>query len=508
MPYVSQTPADVIKFFYCSKSSEMAKDHLNSYRVSRAMASTPASMLKIVSSGLEDIERLNAVEGQPSLSFYKTVIRQHTRWASQWRRVEFDNIADFGRTATVTLPILGELITRAILVVVLPDIVKPQEDALTAALNQFKPPEEHKLSFLSTRCTRSPHRARLAKRPQKYRIQTMKTPTSVYPAWSWTNSIGHALCTNMNMLIGNQVIDTLDSRLMEVIDEQSAPFDHFDTTNFKIARDPCTFNPLLYNSSAKLRAQVKTVVQSPQTVQIVPPFWWNRGPGPQTLPIQALAKDKVQITCTFRPLQDCVYTDYRVGFNPPLSANEGVGPLPNIAGSVFYTPVIPSVQGAIPLKQYGRDPVSGSALPDISASLVNGVRMPTDYHFIDAYWIVEYVSLEDKEAAAWRQADLQIPIEQHVALPVTPTNGSMRTRIDIEAGGLVRDMSWVAQRVEASSYNAHFLFSRDLAPQDAAPSEIPWWPNARFPSWDLVMDISIPVSVIHGQILYYLLLFF
>jgi len=89
------------------------------------MASTPATMLKIVSSGLEDISRLNPIEGQP-ISF-KTVIRQRTRWASQWRRVEFDNIADFGRTATVTLPILGELITRAVLVVVLPDIVAPQE---------------------------------------------------------------------------------------------------------------------------------------------------------------------------------------------------------------------------------------------------------------------------------------------------------------------------------------------------------------------------------------------
>jgi len=159
-------------------------------------------MLKIISSGIEDISRLNVPQGQPSLSFYSSVLRQRSRWASQWRRVEFDNIADFGRKATVTLPILGELISRAILVVVLPDIVTPQEAA-----------------------------AKAAGRP-------------VYPAWSWTNSIGHALCSSIDMQISNQVIDTLDSRLLEVIDETSTAFDHFDTKNFMIGRDPSIFNPL------------------------------------------------------------------------------------------------------------------------------------------------------------------------------------------------------------------------------------------------------------------------
>jgi hypothetical protein len=413
------------------------------------MASTPQSMLQIISSGLEDISRLNPIKGQPSPTFYKTVINRSTRWASQWRRVEFDNKADFGRAATVTLPILGELISRAVLVVVLPDIVGPQEAALQAAKANFGDSADSVVAGLQS---------------------------SVYPAWSWTNSIGHALCSNISMSLSNSPIDSFDSRLLEVIDEFHAPFDHFDTTNFLIGRDPSSFNPLAYNSRAKILGQTKTVFQSPQTVQVVPPFWWNRGPGPQALPIQALAKDKVQLTCTFRAAQDVIYTDARVPGTPVTGRSN----IPAVASAPFY---YPDSAGPVTLSQYGRDPVTGLALPDVTASLVPAT-MPTELHFTDAYWIVEYISLEDREAAAFRLGDLTYPIETHVALPVAPTNGAARTRIEIEQGGLVRDLTWVAQRVEATDYNAYFLFSRDLAPQGARPSETPWWPNAVFPTWD------------------------
>lgn len=85
------------------------------------MASTPASMFHIVTTGLQDLERLNPPKGKPTVQFYRSVFMKRTRWASQWRRVDFDNLADFGRKATVTLPQLGELISRVILVVDLPD---------------------------------------------------------------------------------------------------------------------------------------------------------------------------------------------------------------------------------------------------------------------------------------------------------------------------------------------------------------------------------------------------
>ena len=358
------------------------------------MASTPATMLRIVSTGLQDLERLNSPRGQPSVKFYQKVLRQRTRWASYWRRVDFDNKPEFGKTAIVTLPVLGELITRATLVVDMPDIYAPQAAATTA------------------------------------------TATEVFPAWSWTNGLGHALCSTMEFLIDSEVIDTLDSRLQEVLDEQTGPVDHFNSKNNLIFRNPSAYTDRSY------LGREPPLPPQPQTVECVPPFWWNRGPGPQAFPIQALYKDKVQIRCSFRPVQDCVFTS-----TPTSATVPGPGPLPTLAGC--------------PL-------VDATGTP-------TGFTMPTKWNFSDAYWIVEYVSLEDREAGAYRFADLQIPIEQHVLLPVVATNGAQNVRIPVEQGGLVREMTWVAQRVEAPGYNAYFLFSRDLGQL---------WPDALIPDWD------------------------
>lgn len=354
-------------------------------------------MLKVVSGGLQDFERLNSPRGQPSVKFYTHVFRRRTRWASQWRRVEFDNHADFGKKATVTLPILGELITRAVLVVQLPDLFSVQDAAAAAS--------------------GSGH---------------------AYPHFNWTNSTGHAICSSVQFSIGEQVVDTVDSRLCEALDDTDGSVEHFISTT-----------ELLQREAAGYPGAAEAFQKSNDTLEIVYPFWWNKGIGPQPLPIQALAKDKVQIDVTFRTAQQLIYSVSR----------SATGGLPTLAGHQLY-----------------EDPAM--TIP------IAGHTMPSEWHFRDAYWIVEYVSLEEREAAAFRQADLQIPILQHVALPVTPTEGAKNVRIRLERGGLVRDMTWVAQREEAPAYNAYFLYSHDLSPDDWATPQQIWWPNAAIPSWD------------------------
>lgn len=418
------------------------------------MAATPASMLRIVTTGLQDTERLNAPIGQPSVHFYSAVFKRRTRWATRWERVDFDNLADFGRRATVTLPVKGELITRATLVVELPDLYATQLQA------------------------------------QKY-IESMSTPENTYsligPFWDWTNSIGHAICSDVDFQIGNQVIDRLDSRLLEVLDEQEAPVEHFDSTNKLIYRNPSSY------SQYAIPQDYTTGQITSRTLEIVFPFWWNRGPGPQALPIQALARDKVQINVNFRPIQECVYTGSRV--DPRNLGKEATepGPMPTMAGCGFYysDDASPDTIYNIVANRFPVTDLGGGGIDFFpKGRVVENFNMPTDWHFQDAYWIVEYVSLEDREAAAFRMADLQIPITQHVAVPVTNTNGVDRLRIPLPQGGLVRDMSWVAQRVEATDYNAYFLFSRDLAPpvlpgyNNQEPTDIPWWPDAMIPNWD------------------------
>jgi hypothetical protein len=410
------------------------------------MASTPASMMRIVTTGLQDRERLNTYAGQPSAKFYTAVHHRRTRWASQWRRVEFDNQADFGKRATATLPVHAELITRVTLVVSLPDLYTPQRKAELAAGGTF-----------GLRRLIGPH-------------------------WSWTNGIGHALCSDAELRIGDQVVDRLDSRLLEVIDEQEGPVEHWDSKNTMIARDPSAYTQFAYEGRTPSQ-------QRQQTVEIVFPFWFNRGPGPQALPIQALARDRVQITVNFRDLQQCVYSDARVDpRNPGFGAVGVPGQLPTMAGCGFYQ----TDSDGVPINNMTRVPIGVPGSLEPKGSVLPGYTMPpaSALRFQDAFWVVEYVSLEDREAAALRAADLQIPIEQHVAVPVTNTGGASHVRIPLAQGGLVRDITWVAQREEATNYNAYFLFSRDLADPsidgsvDASASFVPWWPNARLPDWD------------------------
>lgn len=443
------------------------------------MSATPATMLHVVAYGIQDQERLNVARGNPSIDFYKSVLHRRTRWASQWKRVEFDNVADFGRTAMTTLPVNGELITRITLVVQLPDIYSPQINAI----NNFTGGSD--------------------------------TRFIVGPSWAWTNSVGHALCSDVQLLINDQKIDQFDSQLLEAIDETERPVEHLDSTNQLIARDPIGYSDQqminLYNDG--IHQPKATVPQSnPQIVEVVFPFWFNKGPGPTPLPIQALNKDKVQIRLTFRPVQDLVYTSSRVDpSNPPLSPNQGAGPLPAIAGCGFFyydetseTMITNGTSSAnlmaqgITVPSNPNNPADSQEIPQnpFPGGVTREFTMPSEFHITDAYWIVEYVSLEDREASAFRMADLDLPITQHVAIPPVTTEGALKVFVPLNQSGLVRDLTWVAQRVEAPSYNAHFLFSRELAQRPVNgtenPCDLPWWPDAVLPDWDYGDGYAVP----------------
>lgn len=407
---------------------------------------TPSSMLHIISQGLQDQERLNSSRGNPSIHFYTAVHHPRTRWASRWERIDFDGLADFGRSATATLPIKGELISRITLVVVLPDIKTPQIRAATAATNAG-----HEL---------------------------------IGPHWSWTNSVGNAIASEISLTIDGQRIDTLDSRFLEILNEEETSIEHFESSCDMVLR-----NPMDYSEREYLRYRSLT-----PTVEIGIPFWFSRGPGSSVLPIQAMSKSKVQITCNFRTIQELIYTDARVDSRNPGKESSQSGPLPLISSAIFYetdetSPQriynqtrIPIIQGGEPtLEPFGR--------------IISGVTMPSasQLHFEDAFFVVEYISVEDREASAFRLANLSLPILQHVALPSKPTEGTSIIRMPINQEGLVRDITLVAQREEATQFNAYFLFSKDLGdPSTVSVTEtdwrhncfIPWWANARIPNWD------------------------
>jgi len=103
--------------------------------------------------------------------------------------------------------------------------------------------------------------------------------------------------------------------------------------------------------------------------------------------------------------------------------------------------------------------------------------MPSIFTLGDTYIMAEYIYLDQPEANRFRLADLQIPIVQHYAIQPYQTQGLPRARIRVDVPNPTKDLFWICQRVEAPSYNAHFLATRELkGPQD--PSGYIWWPNA------------------------------
>ena len=80
-----------------------------------------AGLLKLLHSGIQD-DRLIAAKGSLKMDDFQRVYVKAGRFTTEWYSVEFANTPAFGTTARCTIPRRGHLITRAFLMVTLPDI--------------------------------------------------------------------------------------------------------------------------------------------------------------------------------------------------------------------------------------------------------------------------------------------------------------------------------------------------------------------------------------------------
>jgi len=389
------------------------------------MAATPATSLSLVSSGLAD-GRLKAPKGNPDIRQFVKVLNKTTRWAAQWNRIDFDGSPEFGQRVSMTLPIKGELITGFNIVLTMPDIYTIQQAAKAAAPDTF-----------------------------------------LGPTYGWTNSLGHALIQQIELEIGGAIVETMDSRMLEIYDELYETVESSVAKNAMIARTAKGFNQSTY------------CVKEPLTVTVPIPFWFSR-PGiySQALPIQALKSDIVRVHVTLRPLNQLFYTDARVDTRTVgYRAGTDTSVMWNLLGGRFWR-ANPAVQTRVYSMNSAMDTlgISGELIPDIT--------MPLRMSPIDAYALVEYISLEEYEAIGFRTAELTYHVEQHMAVPSVNTNQNAIIRVPLPYGNPVKELMWVAQRPEAETYNAWFLFTRDLSALEPLrngirpPSVTPWWPDA------------------------------
>ncbi len=230
-----------------------------------------ASLLNLVYSGLQE-DRLLPPKGIPKIDTFQKVFRKAGRFTTEWFRLNFDGRASFGTTARATLPRRGHLITRAFLVTVMPDISTVQASAVAQA----------------------------------------PAGSIVSPSFGWTNSIGHALVQQTQVTIAGEPIDTMDGRLLEVLDEFHTPLEKVTTVNRMIGRHDSGFTAKSNGYSTRNQEVITPL-----------PFWFMRGDPSAALPIDAISLDSVQIGVTFSPLASLYVSDTLAAGNAGVCTTDG-----------------------------------------------------------------------------------------------------------------------------------------------------------------------------------------
>ncbi len=374
-----------------------------------------ASLLKIISSGIQD-ERLAF---KHTLYPFNKIWIKGGRFTTQWGRLDFENTPTFGNTAFCRILRKGHLVTRLFLVANMPDIYSAQAQARQA-----------------------------------------NGGTLAYPRLGWTNSLGHAMIQQLTLDIAASRVETIDSRLLEILDEYNTPLEKVPVINDLIKRKD---NGFTETSFGWPQTDPAIYGQNPYNEKVIVPlpFWFTRGDPGCALPIDAIPMDEIRIGITFRGVNGLHYTDTHV---PNTSTADGSSLWP-LAGTNFYA----------------ADPVANPGQMPLLNANGQAIQMPIAPQLGECYILAEYVYLDQNEANRFRLSDLQIPVVQHYAMNPYDTRGLMSARIMLDIPNPTRDIFFMMNRVEAPTYNAYFLATRDLTGNiNTLPngSKTPWWPDA------------------------------
>ena len=394
-----------------------------------------AGLLKLLHSGIQD-DRLIAAKGSLKMDDFQRVYVKAGRFTTEWYSVEFANTPAFGTTARCTIPRRGHLITRAFLMVTLPDIGARQLAAKREA-------DSNAQAFLG-------------------------------PTFGWTNSLGNALVTSAQVTIGCNLIDVIDGRLMEVLDEFNTPLEKVTTVNRMIGRSDKGFQP---------GWDLETPLIKELAIPL--PFWFHRGDPSEALPIDAISYDNVQISITFNNLQNLITSSVQC-----MNEN-GQYTYPVISGSPFFVYDVNGIPICTSNASNASSPPVAPTVTTMQASLTGGVCKGDYVNLSGAFQytntngsgsggasgsaapgdrsldiqsaniLLEYVYLDGPEANRIRLGDLTYPILQHYGYNAD-TKGNSSLRIPFRIPNPTKDMYFYVHRNDAELLNAPFLATRDM----------------------------------------------
>jgi Major capsid protein N-terminus len=275
----------------------------------------------------------------------------------------------------------------------------------------------------------------------------------VGPHYNWTNNLGHAILDEAAIDIGGSRAETVDGRLLEVLDEFYTPLEKTTVTNALLKR---------YDNGYS----INTLPASPQTVVTPLPFWFSRGDSGAALPVDAIQADLVRLAVTFAPVASLYISDARQAYTPTAAVPAGSAYFPLLGGQFYTTnPVGAPVFG-----------LTGDPAVATTVSPVEGVQVPDRLDLGDTYVMAEYIYLDRPEANRFRISDITIPITQHYSFEPFDTRGFGHVQIPLRVPNPARALFFYLQRYDCAALNTPFLATRDLS--GAGVLQAPWWPDA------------------------------
>ncbi len=201
--------------------------------------------MQLVAYGAQDIY----LTGNPQITFWKGVYRRCTNFAIESIEQIFSGEADFGKKVTCTISRNGDLINQVFLEVQLPALLTSYLDDPTGG-------------------------------------------TGDYDQIAYTNAIGHALISVVQVEVGGQIIDKQYGVWLEIWDELTIT-----------AEKEAGYNQMIGKQSADIG--LKNTANISRVYFVPLQFWFNRNPG-LALPLIALQYHEVRISIEFRSALQCL----------------------------------------------------------------------------------------------------------------------------------------------------------------------------------------------------------
>lgn len=427
----------------------------------------PGAIAQLVGYGAQDVY----LTGNPQITFFKSVFRRYTNFATESIQQTFDGTVDFGKLPTVTIARNGDLLGAVWVEVTLPDLLTyditptPAEgntsNVQTLTANVYT---DASGNYWQVRTGSAPNYSYanaiavydgVGSYYKNYgTLGNVSTYTGNITTWPYmivtntsnaairnftiptanlryANGIGYAVMKSVELEIGGQRIDKHYSEWWDVWSELTEKSEKLDGINTMVGK----YDPTSYASTWQRKQAASNTYYVPMR------FCYNRNPG-MYLPLVALSYHQVKLNFEFRNYLECIRCNY------PVTA-------------------LTSKAGALPL-----------AFTDC--------KIYADYVFLDAPERMRMSEIQHE----YLVTQLQYQGDEPVPSPTDP-NGTVNRKYNLNFNHPVRELVWVYQA--ASNYAVDPINGNDIFDY-----EIPATGGEVFANAKLVINGSDRFSVRSG----------